>query len=128
MTSRCFSQRPQILVIFSHDLISVVSEQNHCRVDDVCEARGSEKSPGRPPERLVKRLDIDPAEGLRQAGLPRAAAPHLPEHTRVRTRKVAFKLSGLEADPHGAFVALQRDKRSAIKNEAHADFILRLAP
>lgn len=127
MTSRCFSERSKILVIVRHYLVAVICEQDDGRVDDVGEARGRQKPPRGPPKRLVEGLDIYPSEGLRQTGLPRATAPHLPEHTSVCARRIPLKLSGFEPDPHGAFVALQRDERSAVKNEAHADFALRLA-
>ena len=56
-----------------------------------------------------------------------ASAPHLSEDPGVGQREVSLELSGLQTDPHLAFIALQRDQGAGVENEAHADFALPVA-
>lgn len=117
----------KILTVDRHDLVPVGCEQHDAGIDDVGEPGGAEELASRPAKWLIERADIDSAERLGQAGLTRAAAPRLSEHPGVGQREVPFELSGLQADPHLALIALQRDEGAAVENEAHADFALRVA-
>lgn len=117
----------EILTVDRHDLVAVGCKQHNAGIDDVSEPRGTEEQPSRPTKWLIERADIDSTERLRQAGLARSAAPHLSEHSGVGQREVSVELGGLQADPHLAFIALQRDEGAGIENEAHADFALPVA-
>lgn len=114
----------EILMVGRHDLVAVGCEQYDAGIDDIGQPRGTEEQPSGPTESLVDRADIDTTERLRQAGLAGAAAPHLPKHSGVGPREVPVELRRLQADPHLALVALQRDQCAGVENEAHADFAL----
>lgn len=127
MASGCCRELFKILTVDRHDLVPVGCEQHDASIDDVSEPGGAEEPSSFPAKWLIQRADIDSAQCLRQTGLTRAAAPHLSKHPGVGQREVSRELSGLQADPHLAFIALQRDQSAAVENEAHADFALRVA-
>lgn len=127
VASGCCGKLFKILMVDCHDLVPVGCEQHDAGIDDVGEPDGAEELPSFPTKWLIERADIDSAERLRQAGLTRAAAPHLSKHPGVGQREVSLELSGLQADPHRAFIALERDQGAAVENEGHADFALRVA-
>ncbi|MDQ1437418.1 MAG: hypothetical protein QOK43_1047 [Acidimicrobiaceae bacterium] len=119
------SRKPfEILAVDRHDLVAVGCEQHDAGIDDISQPRGTEEQPSRPAKWLIERADVDSTESLRQPGLTRAAAPHLSKDPGVGQREVSIDLGGLQADPHLAFIALQRDQRAAVEDEAHADFVL----
>jgi hypothetical protein len=124
-SGRC-RQPFEILTVDRHNLVAVGRQQHDSGINDICEARGTEESSCSPAERLIEGADIDAIERLRQTGLTGAAAPHLPKHPGVGQWEVSVELGGLQADPHLAFIALQRHKRAAVENEAHADFARRV--
>ncbi|MDQ1445165.1 MAG: hypothetical protein QOI20_1629 [Acidimicrobiaceae bacterium] len=123
------SRKPfEILAVDRHDLVAVGCEQHDAGIDDISQPRGTEEQPSRPAKWLIERADVDSTESLRQPGLTRAAAPHLSKDSGVGQREVSIDLGGLQADPHLAFIALQRDQRAAVEDEAHADFALPALP
>jgi hypothetical protein len=117
----------KILTVDRHDLVPVGCEQDDTSIYDVSEPGGAEELPSGATKWLIERADLDSAERLRQTRLTWAAAPHLSEDPGVGQREVSLELSGLQTDPHLAFIALQRDQGAAVENEAHADFALRVA-
>lgn len=127
VASGCCRELFKIFTVDRHDLVPVVCEQHDTSIDDVSEPGGAEEPPNGPAKWLIDRADIDSAERLRQTGLTRVAAPHLSEDPGVGQREVSLELSGLQTDPHLAFIPLQRDQGAAVENEAHADFALRVA-
>lgn len=108
-----------------HDLVTIDGKQHDCSVDHVGEPSGAKELAGGPAEGLIEGTDVDPSERLRQAGLPRAPSPHLPEHARVGQWNVTVELRSLEASPHRPLIAVERNQGAAVENEAHADFVLR---
>ncbi len=112
VASRRLRQRFKIFTVDRDDLVSVHCEQHDTGIDDVCKPGGTEELSSRPTERLIEGADIDSAERLRQTRLTCAPAPHLCEDPGVGQWDVSVDLSGLETDPHRAFVALQRDQRA----------------
>ena len=126
VASGCCRELFEILTVDSHDLVPVGCEQYDAGIDDVSEPSGAEELPGGPTKWLIEGADIDSGERLRQAGLTRAAAPHLSKHPGVGQREVSLELSGLQPDPHLAFIAFQRDEGAAVEDEAHADLGLRV--
>lgn len=114
----------EIVTVDRHDLVAVGCEQHDAGIDDVSEPRGAKEQPSRPTKWLIEGADIDSSERLRQTGLAWSAAPHLSEHSGVGQRDVSIELSGLQADPHLAFVALKRDEGAGVEDEAHAGFAL----
>lgn len=127
VASRCFCERFEILKVDGHDLVPVTCEQHHAGVDDISQPGSGEELASGPTEWLIERADIDAPDRLRQSGLARAAAPHLPEDSGVGEREIPLEVCGLQTDPHVALVALERDQGTAIQDEAHADFALRVA-
>lgn len=121
VSPRCRRELFEIVTVDGHDLVPVRREQDDSGVDDISEAAGREELPRGSSQRFVKGAHVDAGERLRQAGLTRAAPPHLPEDPGVGEREISLHLRGLEADPHRAFVALQRHQGTTVEDEAHPD-------
>ena len=127
MAARGCRQRLDVCPIEGHDLVAVACEQHDGSVDDVGHASCAEQSPHSSTERLIKCNDLDATERLSQAGLTRAAAPHLPENPGMGDWNFTAGLRILQSDPHLAFVALQRHEGSTVEHEGHADLAVRVA-
>ncbi len=115
----------EILEVDGHDLIPIRCEQHDSSVDDIGQSGGGKELPSGSAQSFVECANIDASEYPGQTSLTRTAAPHLPENSCVGERFVSIELRRLEADPHRAFVALERNQRPAVEHEAHADFALR---
>ena len=121
MTSEYHREPLQIAVVRRDDHISILREQNNSRIDDVGEARSAQQLTSRPAESLVQRPDVNTRQRLREPSLTWSSTPDLPKDAAMSPRDVAFDLRGLQSDPHRALVPFERNERSAVEHDTHAD-------
>lgn len=109
------------------DLVAVVSEQHYCGVDHIGQSGLSEEHACRPSERLVKGANVDSRKCLGESALSRPTTPDLSENPGVSHGWLSGKLRCLEPNPHLSLIAFEGNQRSAVEDQTHADFALRLA-
>lgn len=114
-------------MVHRDDLVAVLRKQHDRGVDHIRQAGGTEQLPCSSSQCFVERPNLDAAQRLGKPGLARSPPPDLTKNSCVGKGQGAFELGGLETDPHRALVPLQRDQRSAVEHDTHADFALRAA-
>jgi hypothetical protein len=117
----------EVVMVGRHDLIAVFGEQHNSGVDHVGKTSYCQEPAGSATQQLIKSSNVDSVERLGEASLAWPTTPHLSEYASMGTRDIAFELGTLEANPHGALVALERDERCAVEHQAHAVFEFREA-
>lgn len=114
-----------VVMVGGDDLVPVVGEQYHRSIDHVGGSCSAEQPPGGPSQRIVEWANVNARQRLGESSLTRSPTPHLSDHASVGDGRVTVDHRRFQADPHSALVALQGDKRAAVKNDRHADFAVR---
>ena len=117
-------ERFQAMRIGRQQRISVGCEQHEGGVNDVGSPGSSEQHTGPPPQRGVKRGDIECRQQPRKVGLTsRATSPHLAHDAAMRERRASGQQLLLDQRDGVAIGPLDREERAGIQYQTHPAFL-----